>query len=46
MTRGGVTIRRPEGVFNSAAGSGSGVVTRGWATGAVGGLVKIRGGTA
>ena len=41
MTRGGGEIRRPEGVFNSAfgSGSGSGVVTGGWVAG---GVVKSR----
>jgi hypothetical protein len=36
MTRSGGGIRRPEGVFNSAAGSGSGAVTGGWAAGGLG----------
>jgi hypothetical protein len=42
MTRGGGGIRRPEGVFNSIAGSGSGVVTRGWAVGSGGGVGEPR----
>jgi hypothetical protein len=43
MTRGGAEMRRPEGVFNSTSGLGSGADTGGgWGAG---GVVGISGGT-